>query len=112
MLEHDPALAAARSAPVTGHTPGRRRAVLLAAGVAVLALGAGAIALALEDAGLAPDAIDYVNAHGTGTLANDMAEAAALKLAFGDRLAALPVSSTKPIHGHGLGAGNAAGDEA
>jgi nodulation protein E len=68
---------------------------------------AGAIALALEDAGLEPGAVDYVNAHGTGTLANDAAESAALKLAFGDRLAALPVSSTKPVHGHGLGAAGA-----
>jgi nodulation protein E len=68
---------------------------------------AGAIMLALADAGLEPAAVDYVNAHGTGTLANDVAESAALKLAFGDQLAVLPVSSTKPIHGHGLGAAGA-----
>ena len=68
---------------------------------------AGAIREALADAGLAPEAIDYVNAHGTGTLANDATEAAALKLVFGERLAGLPVSSTKPVHGHGLGAGGA-----
>jgi nodulation protein E len=53
------------------------------------------------------EALDYVNAHGTGTLANDTTEAAALKLVFGDRLPGLPVSSTKPVHGHGLGAGGA-----
>lgn len=62
---------------------------------------------ALEDAGLPVEAIDYVNAHGTGTLANDATEAAALKLVFGDRLPGLPISSTKPVHGHGLGAGGA-----
>ncbi|GLS23021.1 3-oxoacyl-ACP synthase II [Labrys miyagiensis] len=62
---------------------------------------------ALEDAGLPVEAIDYINAHGTGTLANDTTEAAALKLVFGDRLPGLPVSSTKPVHGHGLGAGGA-----
>jgi nodulation protein E len=62
---------------------------------------------ALADAGLAPEAIDYVNAHGTGTLANDATEAAALKLVFGEKLASLPVSSTKPVHGHGLGAAGA-----
>ncbi|WP_413993544.1 beta-ketoacyl-[acyl-carrier-protein] synthase family protein [Labrys okinawensis] len=62
---------------------------------------------ALADAGLRVEAIDYVNAHGTGTLANDATEAAALKLVFGDRLPGLAVSSTKPVHGHGLGAGGA-----
>jgi nodulation protein E len=68
---------------------------------------AAAIGRALEDAGLAPDAIDYVNAHGTGTIANDIAETEALRKIFGDRLAELPVSSTKPIHGHALGAAGA-----
>jgi nodulation protein E len=62
---------------------------------------------ALADAGVAADEIDYVNAHGTGTTVNDMTESAALGLVFGNRLGALPVSSTKPIHGHGLGAAGA-----
>lgn len=62
---------------------------------------------ALLDAGLEPDAIDYVNAHGTGTTVNDITEAAALGLVFGNRIGELPVSSTKPIHGHGLGAAGA-----
>jgi len=62
---------------------------------------------ALLDAGLEPDAIDYVNAHGTGTTVNDITESAALGLVFGKRLGELPVSSTKPIHGHGLGAAGA-----
>jgi nodulation protein E len=68
---------------------------------------ARAIRIALAEAGVEPDAIDYVNAHGTGTLANDIAEAAALEAVFGSRLARLPVSSTKPIHGHALGAAGA-----
>jgi nodulation protein E len=62
---------------------------------------------ALADAAAEPEEIDYVNAHGTGTTANDATEAAALGLIFGGRLANLPVSSTKPIHGHALGAGGA-----
>ncbi len=66
-----------------------------------------AIELAIADAGLTPDDVDYVNAHGTGTVANDIAEAKALQRVFGDRLSRLAVSSTKPIHGHTLGAGGA-----
>jgi nodulation protein E len=68
---------------------------------------ASAMRLALADAGLAPDAIDYVNAHGSGTIANDINEAQALRQVFGDRVRELPVSSTKPIHGHTLGAAGA-----
>lgn len=66
-----------------------------------------AIRAALSDAELTPEDIDYVNAHGTGTVANDVTEAAALARVFGDRLTTLPVSSTKPIHGHALGAAGA-----
>ena len=62
---------------------------------------------ALHDAGLPPDAIDYVNAHGTATIVNDVSESAALGLVFGNRLPDLPISSTKPIHGHALGAAGA-----
>jgi nodulation protein E len=60
---------------------------------------------ALADADVEADEIDYVNAHGTGTTANDATESAALALVFGDRN--LPVSSTKPVHGHALGAAGA-----
>ena len=62
---------------------------------------------ALLDAGMEGEEIDYVNAHGTGTTANDATEAEALRLVFGNRLSALPVSSTKPVHGHALGAAGA-----
>lgn len=62
---------------------------------------------AIADAGLTPDDIAYVNAHGTGTVANDISEAAALRAVFGDRLDGLPVSSTKPVHGHAIGAAGA-----
>jgi len=68
---------------------------------------AAAMRAALDDAGLAPAAIDYVNAHGTGTVANDVTEAQALGLVFGDDLGRVAVSATKPIHGHALGAAGA-----
>ncbi len=63
--------------------------------------------LTLADAGVLADEVDYVNAHGTGTIVNDLTESEALGLVFGNRLSQLPISSTKPIHGHGLGAGGA-----
>jgi nodulation protein E len=68
---------------------------------------AGAMAACLEDAGLAPGAVDYVNAHGTGTSANDATETKALHQVFGDHAKRLAVSSTKSIHGHTLGAAGA-----
>jgi nodulation protein E len=65
---------------------------------------AAAITLALTDAGLAPEQIDYINAHGTGTVLNDRSESEAVRNAFGDAAEHIAVSSTKPIHGHALGA--------
>jgi len=68
---------------------------------------AGAIEACLTDAHIAPAEVDYVNAHGTGTAANDATETAALHRVFGDHARKLAVSSTKSIHGHTLGAAGA-----
>ena len=65
---------------------------------------AEAMTLAIADSAMPIERIDYVNAHGTGTFANDVAEADALRRVFGPRLDDIAVSSTKPIHGHDLGA--------
>ena len=62
---------------------------------------------ALDDAGVQPDEIDYINAHGTATTINDMTESEAIGRIFGERGRTIPVSSTKPIHGHALGASGA-----
>jgi 3-oxoacyl-[acyl-carrier-protein] synthase II len=66
-----------------------------------------AIRLALADASASPAEVDFVNAHGTGTPLNDASEAAALKAVFGDRVASLPVTSTKALIGHLLGSAGA-----
>ena len=66
-----------------------------------------ALKLTLADAGLSVDDIDYVNAHGTATAEGDPVEVAALKAVFGKRADRLPVSATKSMHGHQLGAAGA-----
>jgi 3-oxoacyl-[acyl-carrier-protein] synthase II len=66
-----------------------------------------AMRMALADAGIGPEQIDYVNAHGTSTQANDGAESAALKTLFGGKSKVPPVSSTKSMTGHTLGAAGA-----
>jgi 3-oxoacyl-[acyl-carrier-protein] synthase II len=68
---------------------------------------ARAVEAALADAGTGADAIDFVNLHGTGTQANDDAEARMLKRVFGARAASLPATSTKAAVGHYLGAAGA-----
>jgi nodulation protein E len=65
---------------------------------------ARAMRAALLDASLAPEAVGYINAHGTGTLANDPTESEAIRTVFGTNV---PVSSTKSMHGHALGAAGA-----
>lgn len=62
-----------------------------------------AMRAALRDARLSPDDIDYLNAHGTGTRANDKSESAAINAVFGDHTRHLSVSSTKAMHGHVMG---------
>lgn len=68
---------------------------------------AAAMSAALNSAGLDLTAVDAINAHGTGTLANDAAETAAIKAVFGERAYQIPVSATKALHGHLLGAAGA-----
>jgi 3-oxoacyl-[acyl-carrier-protein] synthase II len=65
------------------------------------------IRLALEDAGILPDQVDYINAHGTSTELNDKIETLAIKKVFGDYASKVPISSIKSMIGHSMGAAGA-----
>ena len=64
---------------------------------------------ALDDAGIAPTEIDYINAHGTSTPLNDSTETKAIKAVFGDHAYKLAISSTKSMIGHAMGASGTLG---
>ena len=66
-----------------------------------------AMRLTLKDAGITPDQVDYINAHGTSTPQNDRTETAAIRAVFGEHAYKLAVSSTKSMIGHLLGAAGA-----
>jgi nodulation protein E len=66
-----------------------------------------ALQRALSDAGWTAESVDHINAHGTATTANDRCEAEALRRVFGRRAAEIPVTSTKSLHGHLIGAAGA-----
>ena len=68
---------------------------------------AAAMQRALDDGHIAMDEVGYINAHGTGTESNDRVEAEAIHLVFGERSRNLPISSTKGLHGHAMGASGA-----
>jgi nodulation protein E len=68
---------------------------------------ARAIRAALDDARIAEDSIDYINAHGTGTMLNDATETQAIRAVFGAHADRLAISSSKAVLGHGLGAAGA-----
>jgi 3-oxoacyl-[acyl-carrier-protein] synthase II len=62
---------------------------------------------AMREAGISPEDVDYISAHGTGTVANDRAECAAIKGVFGSLYKKIPVSSIKSMLGHTMGAASA-----
>ncbi|HXE45569.1 MAG TPA: beta-ketoacyl-ACP synthase II [Conexibacter sp.] len=111
LVLEDAERAAQRGAPVLGEVRGYAStsdAYHLTATEPEGTYAAAAIEAALRDAALEPDAIDYINAHGTSTELNDASETKAIKRVFGEELArTVPISSTKSAIGHLLGAAGA-----
>ena len=107
MILEDPEKARERSADVLGYVAGYAGSTdgfHLTASEPSGAVCASAVGAALDDAGLQPEDIDIVNAHGTSTLDNDRSETNALKLALGEHAYQVPISSTKSVVGHSIGA--------
>ncbi|MEV1046282.1 beta-ketoacyl-ACP synthase II [Streptomyces sp. NPDC049916] len=102
--------AAARGAPVLAEVAGYGASSDAHHWTAPHPQGRGArlaVEAALRDAGVTADEVDYVNAHGTGTVLNDAIETAVLREVLGDRVRRIPVSSTKSVTGHMIGAAGA-----
>ncbi|MEM9761459.1 MAG: beta-ketoacyl-[acyl-carrier-protein] synthase family protein [Pseudomonadota bacterium] len=100
--------AKARGAVILGEIAGAGASADAADIVAPAVEGAaGAMRRALKDAGMAPEEVAYINAHGTATALNDRTEAAAIKSVLGEAAAQVMVSSTKSMHGHAIGAAGA-----
>lgn len=105
-LEH----AKARGAPILAELAGFAATADAYHMVAPCVDGEGAarcMRFALEDAGVGPEDVDYINAHGTSTTLNDASETAAIKTALGEHAYRVPISSTKSMIGHALGASGA-----
>ncbi len=100
--------AVARGAPIYGEIAGFGMSADAAHITQPSAAGAAlAMRMALKDAGCALEQIGYINAHGTGTTANDATETSAIRSLFGQHTEQIAVSSTKSMHGHALGAAGA-----
>jgi beta-ketoacyl-acyl-carrier-protein synthase II len=102
--------AVARGAPIVAELIGYGNSADARDMIAADETGAGAaraMKMALRKAGIAPEAVDYINAHGTGTPLNDSAETQAIKTIFGQHAYRLAVSSTKSMLGHMMGAAGA-----
>src|SRR5262245_12849555 len=103
--------ALARGAPIVAELIGYGNSADARVMIAADETGAGAaraMKMALRKAGIAPEAVDYINAHGTGTPLNDSAETQAIKTVFGPHAYRLAISSTKSMLGHMMGAAGAA----
>lgn len=102
--------ALARGAPIVAEVIGYGNSADARDMIAADEQGAGAaraMRMALRKAGIAPEAVDYINAHGTGTPLNDAAETLAIKTVFGPHARRLAISSTKSMLGHMMGAAGA-----